>query len=325
MDIRSIAAGNERELELRHLRLFQVLLREHNLTRAAEVLSVTQPALSKTLAGLRAHFADPLFIRVGHRMEPTSKALELEPAIQAIIDRLMNLRTEHVPFDPAVSSRTFCFCVVDAGIIRFLPALLKHLEQHAPRIRLKVVPLDIDRIESSLESGTLDFAMGSYQSLSKRVRRQLLWRVRYVGAARASHPRIGSRPTLAQFAAERHVLVSAAGTGHAHKLAERALEKAVAAENIVCRVPTFATAACVASMTDALVALPEAMAQILRGPLDLQLFDPPLKLPTIDVSQHWHERFHRDLGNRWIRGVFAELFAETRTAGRSRPTEAARR
>jgi DNA-binding transcriptional LysR family regulator len=71
------------ELDLRQLRVFEVLLRERNLTRAAAVLGASQPALSKTLANLRQYFGDPLFIRVGHRMEPTAKALELESPIWA--------------------------------------------------------------------------------------------------------------------------------------------------------------------------------------------------------------------------------------------------
>src|SRR5690606_19869470 len=111
MTMRRIPRGNERELDLRHLRVLEVLLAERNLTRAAETLKVTQPALSKTLAALRDYFADPLFVRVGHRMVPTAKALELQPAMRAVLDQVTQLRTRHVPFDPARSSRVFSFTV----------------------------------------------------------------------------------------------------------------------------------------------------------------------------------------------------------------------
>src|SRR5690606_12058194 len=104
-------------IDLRHLRVLEVLLAERNLTRAADVLKVTQPALSKTLAALRHYFADPLFVRVGNRMEPTAKALELKPAMRAILDQVTTLRTENVPFDPARSARVFSFSVVDSGIV----------------------------------------------------------------------------------------------------------------------------------------------------------------------------------------------------------------
>lgn len=298
----------ELDLDLRHLRVFEVLLREHSLTRAAEVLGVTQPALSKTLAALRTYFADPLFVRVGQRMEPTSKALLLGSPVREILDQVTSLRTTHVPFHPAVTARTFRFSSVDSGTIRQLPALLAALEARAPRVRLQIVPLDLARLESSLESGKLDFATGSFPGLSKRIRRQLLWSVSYVGAVRKDHPRIGEKPPLKAFASERHVLVYSAGTGHAHLRTERALEKALPAEKIVCRVPSFVTAATLAGMSDLVATLPSGMAEALAPHLGLRLFPLPVRTPTIEIYQYWHERFHRDPGNEWIRRLFVELF-----------------
>lgn len=298
------------DLDLRQLRVFEVLLRERNLTRAATGLGVSQPALSKTLAGMRAYFADPLFIRVGHRMEPTAKALAIEPAVRSLLDQVTMLRADHQPFDPKTSSRTFSFSVVDAGMIRLMPPLLATLRKEAPGVLLRVVPTDMEGLEGVLESGYLDFAMGSFATLSKRIRRQFLWSVTYVSVVAGDHPRLGERPSLKAFAAERHILVSTAGTGHAHQLAERAIEGAIPAENIVCRVPTFVAAAYLASRTDAVVTVPETMANELAGALRLRLFPPPMKMPRIDVSQYWHERFHREPGNRWIRALFVSLFTD---------------
>lgn len=302
---------NGHSIGLRQLRVFQLLLREHNLTRAAEALGVTQPALSRTLARLRGYFGDPLFVRVGHRMQPTSKALELEPIVGNILDQLTTLRSEHTPFDPAHSSRLYRFSVVDAGLIRLLPPLIRHLNGHAPNVRLEVVPLEIERLESLLESGRLDFAMGSFPSLTKRIRRQLLWSVTYVSAVRRDHPRIYKNPSVQEFSAEKHILVSAAGTGHAHTLAERVIERIVPPENITCRVSTFVAAAIIASTTDAVVTLPASMATSLTGQLGLRLIKAPAKMPRLEVAQYWHERFHRDSGNRWIRQTFSELFGES--------------
>jgi DNA-binding transcriptional LysR family regulator len=104
------------------------------------------------------------------------------------------------------------------------------------------------------------------------------------------------------------VLVSTFGTGHAHQLAERALEAAIPAENIICRVPIFLAAAVVAKHTDAVATLPVSIATVLADDLDLALIAPPIKLPRIEISQYWHERFHREPGNVWIRKVFAKLF-----------------
>ncbi len=296
------------ELDVRQLRAFAALLAERSLTRAAETLGVTQPALSKTLAGLREHFSDPLLVRVGRGMEPTAKALEIEPAVRAVLDQLTSLRIRHTPFDPRTSARTFSFCVVDAGMVRLLPALIRHLGEHAPCVTLCVLPVDVEGLEGSLASGRLDFAMGAYPGLSPKIRRQSLWSVSYVSLVRRRH-RLAARPSLRAFADERHVLVSTAGTGHAHLQAERAIERAVPGGNIICRVPNFLTAALLAAETQAVATVPQAMAETLARRFDLRIVAPPVKLPRLEVSQYWHERFHRDAGNQWIRRLFAELFA----------------
>jgi len=304
----AIPGGNTVEVDLRQLRAFEVLLRERNLTRAATVLGVAQPALSKTLAKLRRYFADPLFVRAGHRMEPTAKSLELADAVHALLDDATMLRARHRPFDPKTSTRTFSFSVVDAGLVHLLPPLLAHLEEHAPGVRLRVTPMEFQELEAALEAGHLDFAMGSFRSRSKRIRRQTLWSVGYVSVVRRDHPRLVAKPSLAAFAAERHVLVSTARTGHEHQLVERALERVLAEERIVCRVPTFMAAAYAASRTDVVATVPAGIASELSDALRLRAFAPPVRLPRIDVAQHWHERFHREPGSRWIRSVFVDLF-----------------
>jgi DNA-binding transcriptional LysR family regulator len=308
MGITTIPRGDIADLELYHLQVFDALLREHSLTRAAKVLNVTQPALSKTLARLRLHFSDPLFVRVSLRMEPTPKALELAEPVAEILDRMRRLRSEHVPFDPRVSHRTFNFCVVDAGLIRLLPPLVKSLIAEAPNVRLRAMALDAQPLEAWLESGKIDFAMGSFPALTKGVRRQPLWIESYVSVAKKRHPRLGPNPSRKEFAAERHVLVSTMGTGHAHQLAERAVEAAIPPENIVCRVPMFIGAAIVAKHTDAVATLPLSIATVLADDLDLQVINPPIRLPRIEIFQYWHQRFHREPGNQWIRSVFAKLF-----------------
>jgi len=201
MDINYIPNSYSAELDLQHLRVLDVLLRERSLTRAAKVLDVTQPALSKTLARLRRYFDDPLFVRVSHRMEPTPKALALTQPVGDVLDKMRALRGEHVVFDPRVSTRTFQFCVVDAGVIKLLPPLLNRVTVEAPNVRLRVVQLDGEHLESWLETGTIDFAMGSFPTLMKGIRRQFLWVEEYVSVVNRGHPRVSSSPSLREFAA----------------------------------------------------------------------------------------------------------------------------
>lgn len=299
------------DIDLRHLRAFEVLLRETNLTHAATALGVAQPALSKTLAKLRDYFGDPLFVRSGNRMEPTAKALDLAAGVRTLLDDATMLRTRHRPFDAATSTRTFAFGAVDSGLVRMLPPLLDHLATHAPGVRLRVASIERDDLETALEAGHVDFALGSFTGLSKRIRREALWPLGYVSVVRRDHPRLGARPSLQAFAAERHVLVSTVGTNHAHLRVERALERVLEDERIVCRVSTFLAAAFTVSRTDTVATLPDTMVNEIADALDLRAFATPFKLPRIEIAQYWHERFHREPGNLWLRGVFRRLFATT--------------
>src|SRR4029079_468333 len=107
--------------------------------------------------------------------------------------------------------------------------------------------------------------------LTKGVRRQPLWVERYVSVVRKGHPRLHGEPSLKAFTGEKHVLVPTAGTGHAHQLAERAVEAAIPAGNIICRVPIFLAASIVAKHTDAVATLPGSIATVLAEDLDLEI------------------------------------------------------
>lgn len=312
MAMRNIPSGYEVSLDLHQLQVFDQLVRHHSITRAAHALDVSQPAISKTLARLRLYFADPLFVRVSQRMEPTAKALQLAAPVREILEKAQALSAAHVPFTPTTSHRTFSFSVVDAGVIKLLPPLVTYLSKEAPNVRIRAVQLEGENLEAWLESGKVDFAMGSFPTLVKSVRRQPLWVEPYVCLVNRNHPRLSARPTLRQFTAERHVLVSTAGTGHAHQQAERALEAEIPADNIICRVPIFIAAAVLVKHTDAVATLPHSIAALLAEDLGLDIIVPPLRLPRVEISQYWHERFHREPGNQWMRSVFKRLFRVAR-------------
>jgi DNA-binding transcriptional LysR family regulator len=127
----AIPGGNAVDVELRHLRAFEVLLRERKLTRTATLLGVAQPALSKTLAKLRRYFADPLFVRADTAWSPRPRrSRSPRPSARCLTTRRCCAR--HLPFDPQSSRRTFTFSVVDSGLVRLLPRLLTYLEARAP-------------------------------------------------------------------------------------------------------------------------------------------------------------------------------------------------
>ncbi|MGF6448153.1 LysR family transcriptional regulator [Paraburkholderia youngii] len=297
------------ELDLHHLQVFDVLLTEHSLTKAARVLNLSQPALSKTLARLRLYFGDPLFVRVGLRMEPTPKALELSEPVRSILKNFRALRSEYASFDPKMSTRKFSFFLVDAGAIKIFPALLNYLAAEAPGICVQSIPCDAQHLDLWLESGLVDLAIGSFPSLTMGIRRVPLWTESYVSVTRRDHPRIGSHPSKADFIAEKHALVSALGTGHEHLAVERLIESEVPSRNIVCRVPVFTSAALIAKHSDVIATVPRSLAVAMCRDLDLQLVEPPIELPRLEIAQYWHDRCHLEPGNQWLRNTFRKLFS----------------
>ncbi len=299
-----------KDVEIQHLRVLDALLRERSLTRAAETLDTTQPALSKVLATLRRVFDDPLFVRVSLRMEPTAKALELEPTVRSILDQSRSLLTQGGRFEPRAASRVFRIFLSDVGVVLFLPKVMREIEREAPGVQLRVLPLQERNLLDSLETGEADLAVGAFPSLLRNIRRQRLYTESYACVARKEHPRVAEPLSRGAFVAERHIIVSATGTGHSFQIIERGLEPILPPRNVVLRVPLMVAAAVVAKHSDAIVTLPRRIATLLASELGLQVVRLPIDLPPIEIAQYWHERFHRDSGNRWLRSLFHRLFSE---------------
>jgi DNA-binding transcriptional LysR family regulator len=301
---RTIARHLRNELDLFQLKVLDTLLREQSLTRAAEALKMTQPALSKTLARLRDHFDDPLFVRVAFQMKPTTKALALAPQIASILRDLSVLQSEQLPFSPETSGRDFKFAGPDAAVVLMLPPVLMDMRKQAPNVRLSVVQLDVGPLHDWLESGVVDLAAGDYPFLVQGIKRQRLFRTNYLSLVRLGHPRIEEFSSLKGFADEQHVLVAAEWTGHYNKIAQDALELVIPKKKISARAPGSAAAALLAKYTGAIVTLPRLIAIVLARELDLEFFEPPVKLPDIEIYQYWHERYDRDPGHVWLRSLF---------------------
>jgi DNA-binding transcriptional LysR family regulator len=294
------------ELNIFQIRVLDALLREQSLTRAADLLNTTQPALSKTLSRLRLHFDDPLFVRVAHRMKPTAKAQSLASSVGSIIRELSVLQSEQLPFSPAVSSRDFKFFGTDAAAIVLFPPVLRKMQECAPNIQLAAVTVDARHLHSALESGQVDLAAGSFRFLIQGIKRQLLFKTNYVSLVRRRHPGLTELKSLAAFTSEQHVLVTPLALGHYTEVIEHALESALPRRNITAHVAGFATAGLLAKHTDAIVTVPKPLGMLLARDLNLDVFQTPVKLPPIEIYQYWHERYDRDPGHEWLRSLFYE-------------------
>jgi DNA-binding transcriptional LysR family regulator len=300
------------ELNLRELRILNALLHERSITRTAQLLATTQPGISKVLRHLRTQFADPLFVRNGHAMQPTAKAIEITDQLRALLGAADSLRASVTAFDPVQSDRTFSLLLTDVGMIRFLPPLIARVGAIAPRVSIRAMPLDSRQFELKLEAGEADLALGAFPKAARHLRRQRLFFDGYVTVVRDGHPRIAALRSRTGFLAERHILVTASETGHAaHVTVQRVMASQISPSNVMLQVPSFIAGAIVAAETDGLMTLPANLAKRLAKPLGLTAFETPITLPRIEISQYWHERYHRDAAHRWLRSVTFDLFGTT--------------
>lgn len=301
--------GNKALPDPQLLVIFDAIVREGSLGRAAATLGLAQPALSKALARLRTNFDDPLFVRTPRGMEPTPRALELHPRVRETLDSYARLTRDTRPFEPSTTDRCFAFFMSDLAVAGHGARLLSRARLEAPGARLRCVQIEAGRIGPALETGEVDLAIGPFPGLTQGIRRHPLFSERYASLVRPGHPMAERLVDPSDYLAADHVIVSAAGTGHAHALVERAMERLLAPERIVFRTPSFLAAAHIAREGDVVATLPSRIARMMAATLGLAVVEPPIRLPVLEFAQYWNERFHRDPANQWFRRVVREVLA----------------
>jgi len=296
---------NVQDIDLNLLRVFDAVLHERGVTPAAGRLGLTQPAVSNALARLRVLFGDPLFLRTPGGMDATPFARELAGPVRQALALLESALAHGPGFDPATSTRAFRFYMSDLGQIEFLPPLVERVQREAPGVRLEAAGLDVEDIAAALAAGALDLAVGFLPSLSAPVRRTALFRDPYVCLMRADHQI--KALTKKSFLTALHVLVTYRG---GHRVIEEAFERAGISRRIALRVPHFTVVPMVLERSDLILTLPSKIARVYERQGRFKFLPPPVPIPPADVAAHWHERFERDPGNRWLRETVMELFTE---------------
>jgi DNA-binding transcriptional LysR family regulator len=197
--------------------------------------------------------------------------------------------------------------MTDISQLVLLPKLWAHLRRTSPGVHIDIVPLSADT-PRMLESGEADLALGFMPQLEAGFYQQSLFRQRYICLASTDHPRIRDGLTLAQYEAEEHAVVTSSGTGHL--ILDREIARQGITRNIALRVPNYLGIAFVIEQTDMLVTIPQRLGEILEGRGKFRVFPVPFEMPDYAVKQHWHERYHHDPGNRWLRQVISDLLSK---------------
>jgi DNA-binding transcriptional LysR family regulator len=292
-------------IDLKLLAVIGELHRTRSVTQAAERLQLSQSTVSMSLAKLRKHFNDPLFVRTSAGMEPTPHATQLICMLHQAETLLQSALDHHVVFDPRTSDRVFRIESTDIAQVTLLPKLTRRLTKVAPRVAIHLSRITPDT-PKLLESGDLDLAVGFILPMGAGFCQQRLFKDRFICAARKDHPRVQRGLSIKQFEAETHLAVSTSGT--AHVIVERTLESQKIRRNVGLTVPSFLGIVSIILGSDFLVILPEQLGRHFASVGNLQILPLPFEIPPYYIVQHWHERYSQDPANRWLRTVMADLF-----------------
>jgi len=298
-------------LDLNLLRVFDAIYTTRSVTIASSTLHLTQPAVSKQLNRLREILEDPLFVRTVEGMAPTPRAEALAGPIHRALAEVRSAFDSQVGFDPSASERTFRIFMNDAGQMALLPRLLATLVSEAPKVNIETLQMPTARMRAlGLESGDVDLAVGYFENFDGSIRCQVLFEEHYVGMVREDHPEIQDKLSFEQFLHASHVIYQPAGGGHSSQ--ESFVDKAFWAAGVHRRVAVrLAHAVGMSSMvsnTDHLVVIPHRLALACARLVAVRILELPIEIPHFKVTQYWHDRFHADPGNQWLRGMFRRLY-----------------
>lgn len=311
---------NFRHLDLNLLRVFDVVMVERNLTRAAERLSVTQPAISNALRRLQDTIGEDLLMRATGGVSPTPRAEALWPEVRAALG---NLREAFEPteFDPARDAATFGIAMADATAAMLLPELVGRIERDAAKTDIRVVPLATHDPRALLDHGEADLAIGYFPEAIAAIEVEdtsatfgfaNMLESDYVCVMRTGHPLAAAGLTLDAYCAAHHLVASVAGRPHG--LVDRALAAIGRERRVVLTVNQYFTAGRVVAQSDLLAAMPRAFLEATGCGNHLVTRALPVELPPLRIAMLWHLRHEHSPAHRWLRAQFARGSARSSPA-----------
>jgi DNA-binding transcriptional LysR family regulator len=284
-----------RPTNLNFLRMFDAVMRTRSVSKAANDVGITQPALSNALAKLRIELNDPLFVRSRNGIEPTPFALDYHPAVVQALKLLSSAQERSGQFDPDHDRRTFRIAMSDIAEAVILPRIMAGHFRDRDNLSIITQPMPEQEITDALERGLIDLAVGFIEKLTGPLIRQTLFRTDYVCLTPKG---------LCVDERSRFILVDANGTGHA------AVAKTLPAQAVAVRTPHFLALPHIVRASGIPAIVPRPLGTIFADWLDLAIQPSPIALPQIDIVAAAHMRVREDPANMWLREAFRSTFAD---------------
>ncbi|MCB1677145.1 MAG: LysR family transcriptional regulator [Halioglobus sp.] len=309
---------NVNRIDLNLLVYLDALLRERNVTQAANQLNLSQPAMSNGLRRLREVFGDPLLVRTSEGMTPTERALELAPVVREVlsaVDRAVQPRTD---FEPAEAHRVFRIMASDYAESTLFPAVLGKLRNLAPGLTLDIMtPSDVSFLD--VERGKVDMVINRFDSMPQSFHQIHLWNDSFTCLLSPDNPVLDDF-TLDNYLEANHVWVSKTGMGvgvgvnpdDVQRLGwvDAALNKLGKKRQIRVFTRHYQAAMTLAEQTDLIVTLPTRAAQLKRNDPRVVLRDPPLAIPPLELKMAWSPLLQHNPANKWLRKLIADTARE---------------
>jgi DNA-binding transcriptional LysR family regulator len=307
---------NLRSVDLNLLTIFDAIYTEQNLSRAAEHIGMSQPAMSAALGRLRVEFKDELFVRTGRGVKPTPRAIELSHPVRDVLDRIIATLSQVRSFDPETSQRLFTIASTDYGGTSVIPKLLEYMQRTQCAVRVNVWPQYESGLKDLMHFGSVDFAIDSTPITDTDFHNEILAREPVWCLVRADHPVIGNTLTIEQYLEAEHIAVYPQG-GRASQLDEYLIERGMRRNHSI-RVPSFFNMPYIVKSTDAICSLPETTARHFAKVHALRA----LRIPSVDwVATYylmWHSSMAQNPAHQWLRNILVALSAgENRSQAKS--------
>jgi DNA-binding transcriptional LysR family regulator len=292
-----------RAVDLNLLTVLDAVLAERNVTRAAERLGMTQPAVSNALTRLRLLFDDELFLRRGKEMAPTPRALSLAGPIREALDLIQASLAPHDAFD-YTASHTFRLGIVDIGEAVLLPRFLQWLEKLGANVRLDIRREPGSALHDEMRLGKLELALDHIVIPGEEFRRQHVLDLELVPLVRRDHPTVGQALTIDEYVALEHVILQPR-EGQTN-LAEQALAVVGRSRCVRVQVPDYLSMPFIASQSNLVCTLPLPLARLFEQHLPVRVVRCPLPIHPIPLFMMWHVCQDSDPAHHWLRRSIIE-------------------
>ena len=286
-----------RNLDLNLLLVFDAVLRERSVVRAADALSLSQPAVSHALNRLRHALKDKLFVRTPSGMVPTPRAEELALPVRKALDDLQ-LAVEGDSFDPAGADRRFTIAVDNYAAVVAAGPIVAAVRAHAPRVRLSLVPSGTLNLSDKLDRGELDLAIAARTVEGERFASRLLIEDRFVAVLRSGHPALRKKLTTAALAKLKHLAISSSGENL--DFLDTFMQAHKSVRSVASDVP-YLSAGAVLAQSNLVAILGRKLAVEFRRAFPIELRELPFEAPKLQSVINWHRRFDDLPAHRWLR------------------------